>query len=142
MINQFRLLIADDDSMVRSIVIEHLTHAGFRHFLEASNGLEALKYIRNMRLPLDLVISDWEMPGVDGLTVLKALRSQPGREDVKFMMLTSQVSRERHKVARARESHADAYMIKPFRGEILKEKVIALLTGAAEFAPLAKKGSA
>ncbi|MBK9293880.1 MAG: response regulator [Oligoflexia bacterium] len=83
-------LVVDDDGMVRDILVNYLKSFGFTKILEAKNGKDAMKFIRNPSQPIDYVISDWEMPKIDGLTLLRALRREPGRRNVKFIMVTSQ----------------------------------------------------
>src|SRR4051812_42654526 len=86
------VLVVDDDAMVRHILVEYLRSFGFKKINEAKNGLEALKYVRNYDEPLDLVISDWQMPRMDGHVLLKAVRSDPVRNSIKFIIVTSQAS--------------------------------------------------
>ncbi len=131
-------LVVDDDSMVRDILIQYLKSFGFQNILDAKDGKVALKIVRNPNQHIDFIISDWEMPHVDGLTLLRAVRQEPCRRDTKFMMVTSQGSHERMKISKAAKSRVDAYIVKPFRGELLKQKVTTLLNGeidesAAEF---------
>ena len=78
---------------------------------------------------LDIIISDWEMPQIDGLTLLRAVRKDPTRANLKFLMVSSQGSHERMKITKAAKSHVDAYLVKPFRAYDLKEKVENLVRG-------------
>jgi two-component system chemotaxis response regulator CheY len=124
---ELNILVADDDAMVRTIMVEYLKDFGFRNILECKNGEMALKFINNKDQLIDLIISDWEMPKIDGLTLLKAVRRHPLRAKTKFIMCTSQASRERIKISQARQWQVDGYIVKPFRGEILKQKIFAVL---------------
>ena len=72
---------------------------------------------------MELVLSDWEMPQVDGLTLLKAIRKNPLRRRLRFIMVTSQRSMERFKVTQAARWQVSAYILKPFRLHLLKEKL-------------------
>lgn len=121
------ILVVDDDAMVRTIVTEYLVTFGFTRIEEAKNGRHAMKIMNYENKFYDLVISDWEMPEVDGLTFLKALRNDPAREMCKFIMVTSQSSQERFKISRAAKSRVDAYIVKPFRGDMLKQKIYEVL---------------
>lgn len=121
------VLVADDDEVVRKLIVEYLTSFGFKHFLEASDGSEAFRYIVDRIQRIDLVISDWEMPRTDGLTFLRAVREQKHREGLPFIMVTSQQSHERDKISHARKHQVDSYIVKPFRGETLREKVFQVL---------------
>lgn len=126
-LKSINILVVDDDAMVRSIVIEYLKRFGFVNIVEEKNGMRALKHVRDHEVPIDLIISDWEMPEIDGLTILKAVRNDPHRRDVKFMIVTSQSSHERVKVTQAIQSRVDAYIIKPFRGETFRQKIMEVL---------------
>ncbi|HEX4925942.1 MAG TPA: response regulator [Bdellovibrionales bacterium] len=126
-IEDVTVLVVDDDAMVMSIVVEYLKSFGFKHILEAKDGKAAIKILQDPHQRVDMILSDWEMPNVDGHTLLKAVRNHPTRSSVKFLMVTSQNSRERTKIAQARQLNVDAYIVKPFRGEILREKIFKVL---------------
>lgn len=121
------ILVVDDDAMVRTILAEYLMSFGFVRIDEAKNGKQAMKMMSYENKFYDLVISDWEMPEVDGLTFLKAMRNDPARSETRFIMVTSQSSQERFKISRAAKSRVDAYIVKPFRGDLLKQKVYEVL---------------
>jgi two-component system chemotaxis response regulator CheY len=121
------ILVVDDDAMVRTIVTEYLMSFGFVRIDEAKNGRHAIKTMSTENKFYDIVISDWEMPEVDGLTFLKALRNDPTRDLCKFIMVTSQSSQERFKISRAAKCRVDAYIVKPFRGDLLKQKLYEVL---------------
>lgn len=121
------ILVVDDDAMVRNIIIEYLQGFGFKNILEAKNGDHALKFLNDKDQLVDLIISDWEMPKVDGLVLLKAVRKHPVRTKTKFIMVTSQASRERIKISQARQWKVDGYIVKPFRGEVLRNKIFSVL---------------
>jgi len=126
-IESFSVLVVDDDAMVRSILIEYLRKFGFIQIEDCKDGRRALTVLNNKEKHFDLVISDWEMPHADGLTVLKAVRKHPLRKNLKFIMVTSQSSQERFKITQAAQWKVDAYLVKPFRGEALKERIFAVL---------------
>lgn len=121
------ILIVDDDPMIRQIIIQNLRLVGFQKFLEANNGTEAHKFILDPLQKIDLILCDWEMPKTDGLTFLRAVRAHRSRADVPFIMVTSQQSQERVKISKARKHHVDAYIVKPFRAEVLRQKVFQVL---------------
>jgi len=120
-------LVVDDDGQVRAILAEYLKSFGFNKVLEAKDGKTALKLVQNHSQRIDIIISDWEMPYIDGLTLLRAVRKDPYREDVKFLMVSSQSSRERIKISEAAKAYVDAYVVKPFRAKILREKITNLV---------------
>jgi len=126
------VLVVDDDEMIRSIVMEQLKAIGFQKFLEAGNGTEAHKYILDPLVRIDLIICDWEMPKTDGLTFLRAVRAHRSRKETPFIMVTSQQSQERMKITKAGLNHVDAYIVKPFRSEVLRQKVFEVLFEAIE----------
>lgn len=125
---ELTFLVVDDDGMVRNILVEYLKGFGYKKIIEAKNGAEALKIIRDTRVRIDIIISDWEMPKINGLTLLKAIRRDAHRSSVKFVMVSSQASRERQKITKAMEASVDAYLIKPFRAHALKEKIDLLVS--------------
>ncbi|MCB0394087.1 MAG: response regulator [Bdellovibrionales bacterium] len=126
-LSEIHILVVDDDAMVRSILTQFLQRFGFKNVVDVKDGKDALKYVQDNEERLDLVISDWEMPEADGLTVLKAIRKHPRRQSTKFIMVTSQGSRERIKITQAARWRVDAYLVKPFKGETLREKLIEVL---------------
>lgn len=121
------VMVVDDDPMVRQIIIQNLKAVGFQKFLEAGDGSEAHKHILDPLQNVDLVICDWEMPKTDGLTLLRAIRSHRTRGHIPFIMVTSQQSQERMKITKAAQNQVDAYIVKPFRAETLREKVFEVL---------------
>ncbi len=120
---EINILVVDDDAQVRSVIVDYVRSFGFKNIIEAHGGEHALKIIRDHRVVLHLVLSDWDMPVIDGFTVLKAVRNDPAHARVKFIMITSQKNQERTKIALAKKWGVNAYIVKPFRGETLKEKI-------------------
>ena len=118
-----RILVIDDDAMVRSVVVDYLKVFGFTAITEASSGEHALRIVRDESQRIDFVISDWEMPDINGITILQALRKTPCRENTPFIMITSQSPRERQKIEWARKWRVSGYIVKPFRGRLLREKI-------------------
>jgi two-component system, chemotaxis family, chemotaxis protein CheY len=124
------ILLVDDDAMVRSILTEYLAAMGFKNVRVAKDGDDALKLIKDTKFAIDLVISDWEMPEVTGLTLLKAVRSNSHRAETPFIMVTSQRSMERFKITQAAQWKVDSYIMKPFRQNILKTKIFEVMDWA------------
>lgn len=120
---QVSILLVDDDAMVRAILVEYLAGMGFKNVHAAKNSEHALKLIQDGKFHIDLVISDWEMPEVSGLTLLKAVRNHPARGGTPFIMVTSQRSMERFKITQAAQWQVSSYVIKPFRQEMLRAKI-------------------
>lgn len=126
-IERLIVLVADDDEQVRKIIINYLMIFGFKNILEAKDGTEAFRFIQDSIQKLDLIISDWEMPRTDGLTLLRAVRQHRHRSETPFIMVTSQQSQERLKISNAKKYQVDSYIVKPFRAETLRAKIMEVL---------------
>lgn len=122
-----RVLIVDDSSVMRKIVGRSLRQAGLevQQLLEASNGSEALIVAREN--PLDLILSDINMPLMDGLEFVRQLRCIEAAQNIPVIMITTEAG-EAH-VVQALSSGASGYIRKPFTPEQIKERVIPLLRG-------------
>ena len=97
-----------------------LKDAGFFRLATANDGKEALQKIH--RTQFDLVICDWNMPGLTGLDILKAVRDDEALKSTLFMMVTA--TAETEKVKTAIENGINSYIVKPFQANVLYEKVI------------------
>lgn len=131
------VLVVDDDAEIRQIIIQQLRVIGFGRFLEAGNGTEAFKFVLDPLQRIDVIICDWEMPKTDGLTFLRAVRGHRTRSQIPFIMVTSQQSQERLKISQAKRHEVNAYIVKPFRAETLRQKVFQVLFGTPEKKPVA-----
>ena len=89
MSNQFNpelsILVVDDDAMVKNILVEYLQGMGFKKVHAAKKSTQALQILQDHKLRIDLIISDWEMPEVSGLTLLKSVRNSPARKTTPFI---------------------------------------------------------
>lgn len=117
------VVVVDDDSQVLEVIVEYLEYFGLCNVKQFTKPQLALQYIQDVGSHIDIIFSDWEMKNMSGLDLLKAVRGNPQRKDTPFIMVTSQSSLERIKITRAVQSKVDAYIIKPFRAEVLKDKV-------------------
>lgn len=117
------ILIVDDDAEIRDIIKNYLMYFGFKSIIEAKDGSEAYRILLDDRQKIDLIISDWEMPRADGITLLKAVRSSTSRSSTPFIMVTSQQSQEREKITKAKKYGVNCYIVKPFVAETLQQKV-------------------
>lgn len=110
-----RILIVDDSSVMRKIVARGLRQAGFKidDIQEAGDGAEALQILNSTNF--DLILSDWNMPNMDGLTFVKELRKS---DDTPVVMITTEGGDA--KVAEAVQSGANGHIKKPFTPEDLK----------------------
>jgi two-component system chemotaxis response regulator CheY len=125
---EVRVLIVDDSSVMRKIVERSLRQAGLDSLVvyEASNGTEALDLLRAKQV--DLILSDINMPSMDGLEFLRQIQAQKLAPDVPVVMITTESSEEH--VKQAIQSGARGYIRKPFTAEQVKERVLSLLKAA------------
>jgi two-component system chemotaxis response regulator CheY len=112
-------LIVDDSTTMRMILKAYLQKMGFT-VTEAINGLDALVKLRAMG-KADVVLVDWNMPEMDGLDFVKAVRAEVGYAALPLMMVTT--NSERDHVERALEAGANEYIMKPFTGAMIREKL-------------------
>ena len=115
-------LIVDDQQSMRSLVRTSLQQLGFREFREAADGEAGLREM--IAKPAHLVISDFNMPKLDGLGLLRAVRAHPPTSGAAFIMLTGRADREL--VQRAVQFGVNNYLVKPFTTQTLKEKIEAV----------------
>ena len=126
--SKLRVLIVDDSSVMRKIVERSLRQAGLDlgEVLEASNGAEALAEVNKGKF--DLILSDINMPAMDGLEFLRGLAGVESAKGVPVVMITTEGSEAR--VVEALSVGAKGYIRKPFTPEQVKERVAPLLGGA------------
>jgi two-component system chemotaxis response regulator CheY len=116
------VLIVDDQVSLRSLVRTGLQQLGFKEIREAPDGEEGLRAI--LTRPTHLVISDYNMPKLDGLGLLRAIRSHEPIRTTAFIMLTGRADKEL--VARAVQFGVNNYLVKPFTVANLKDKIEAV----------------
>ena len=114
-----RALVVDDSKTVRLLITSILEELGFE-VQEAENGLAALELIRS-EPQFDIALVDWEMPEMDGLALLHALRDDGSFDQLRLIIVTTKS--EMSDVVEALEAGADEYLMKPFTKEILAEKL-------------------
>jgi two-component system chemotaxis response regulator CheY len=113
----FRVLVADDDDLTRTLIVLALAAVGIKQTVAATDGLEAMKLIQ--RQPFDLLMLDWHMPGKSGLEVLRAVRSRDSQ--VPIVMVTAEATRDL--VVEALLAGASDYIVKPFDAKTLWAKI-------------------
>lgn len=119
-----KILIVDDMPSIRDLVRAQLRTMGFTNIIEAEDGEEALKIILAHVAdsnPLQLVISDWNMPKMKGLELLKQVRANPKTNQLPFVLLTSES--ERDQVTEAVLAGVSQYIVKPFSGKVFEDKL-------------------
>lgn len=104
---------------MRSILRAHLTKWGFE-ITEAANGRDALARLKQMAHP-DLVLVDWDMPEMDGIAFIRAVRAEHGYDALPLMMVTTHT--ELDHVSTALDAGANEYIMKPFTREMIREKL-------------------
>ncbi len=114
-----RILIVDDFSTMRRIVKNLLNDLGFSNTAEAEDGNSALAALRASSF--DFVVTDWNMPGMTGIELLKAIRNDPKLAKLPVLMVTAEAKREQ--IVEAAQSGVNGYIIKPFTAETLKDKL-------------------
>ena len=116
---KMKVLVVDDFSTMRRIVKNILRQLGFENILEADDGMSALDVLRSQTV--DFIISDWNMPRLSGIELLKAVRTSEEWKDLPFLMVTAEGQKEN--VIEAVKSKVSNYIVKPFTPETLAEKI-------------------
>jgi two-component system, chemotaxis family, chemotaxis protein CheY len=127
-VSEIRALIVDDSSVMRKIVERALRQAGLESLVvhEAGSGTEGLEVLKDQ--PVDLILSDINMPAMDGLEFLRQVRAQNLAPGVPVVMITTESSEEH--VKQAIQAGAQGYIRKPFTSEQVKERVLPLVRAA------------
>lgn len=116
-----RILICDDMMTMRKLVSKVCKDIGFTDLTEAADGLLAWKALNDANPPIGLIISDWNMPNCSGLEFLKKVRGDAKFAKLPFIMVTAEA--EQHQIVDAVKSGVSNYVIKPFTGDVLREKL-------------------
>lgn len=114
-----KVLVVDDVTSARRSTVRFLQELGFKSIDEAKNGFEALEKLKGERYAL--VISDWDMPDMFGVDLLKEVRASATMKDLPFIMLTSSASKET--VISALQAGVSEYIVKPLTVQILSDKL-------------------
>lgn len=115
--SQIRALIVDDQSSIRQVLANSLAQLGFTNIAQRKDGKEAVEYLDQN--PAHLVISDFNMPVMDGLALLKAVRGNPKTQKVAFIILTSEASKDL--VQEAVKAGVNNFLAKPYTVAKLRE---------------------
>jgi two-component system chemotaxis response regulator CheY len=117
------VLIVDDQQSMRGICKYILNQLGFRDIVEARSGRDALSKLEKQSV--DLIISDWNMDDIDGLTLLKVIRRHPRTREMPFIMATGRSDKEQ--VKEAITCGVNNYIIKPFDAVTMKRRIEAVI---------------
>ena len=118
-IESTRFLVVDDFSTMRRIVRNLLKALGFLNVQEAEDGVDALKKLRSDTF--DFVVSDWNMPNMTGIELLKEIRADAKLKSLPVLMVTAEAKREN--IIEAAQAGASGYVVKPFTAATLDEKL-------------------
>jgi two-component system chemotaxis response regulator CheY len=121
--NNMKFMVVDDFSTMRRIIRNLLKELGYNNVEEAEDGNMALAKIK--RETFDFVVSDWNMPGMDGLQLLQAIRADASLSHLPVLMVTAEAKKEN--IIAAAQAGASGYIVKPFTAATLDEKISKIL---------------
>ena len=114
-----KFLVVDDFSTMRRIVRNLLKELGFTNVQEAEDGVDALNKLRGEKF--DFVVSDWNMPNMTGIDLLRNIRGDAGLKHLPVLMVTAEAKKEN--IIEAAQAGASGYVVKPFTAATLDEKL-------------------
>ncbi len=117
--NNMKILVVDDFSTMRRIIKNLLRDLGFTNTQEADDGLTALPMLKSGNF--DFLVTDWNMPGMQGIDLLKEVRADESLSTLPVLMVTAEQKREQ--IIEAAQAGVNGYIVKPFTAVTLKEKI-------------------
>jgi len=114
-----KILIVDDFSTMRRIIKNLLRDLGFTNTHEADDGMTALPMLRSGDFAF--LVTDWNMPGMTGISLLKEVRADPRLASLPVLMVTAEAKRDQ--IIEAAQAGVNGYVVKPFTAQVLKEKI-------------------
>ncbi len=114
-----KILIVDDFSTMRRIIKNLLRDLGYNNSAEADDGKTGLPMLQSGNF--DFLVTDWNMPGMSGIELLRAVRADEKLKDLPVLMVTAESKREQ--IVEAAEAGVNGYIVKPFTATTLKEKI-------------------
>jgi two-component system chemotaxis response regulator CheY len=118
-----KILIVDDFATMRRILKNILKQLGFKNLVEADDGTTALNILESQKI--DLIISDWNMPKMTGIELLKKLRASTEYKKTPFLMVTAEAQKQN--VIEAVQAGVSNYVVKPFTAEAISDKLKKIL---------------
>ena len=115
-----KILVVDDFSTMRRIIKNLLRDLGFANIQEADDGNTALPMLKQG--DFDFVVTDWNMPGMQGIDLLRAIRADASLKHIPVLMVTAEAKKEQ--IVAAAQAGVNGYVIKPFTAATLKEKLV------------------
>jgi two-component system, chemotaxis family, chemotaxis protein CheY len=128
--SDLQILVVDDFSTMRRIIKGLLTELGYGNISEADDGQTALPLLKSKNF--DFLITDWNMPGMPGLELLKQIRADERLKKLPVLMVTAEA--KRNQIIEAAQAGVNGYVVKPFTAVILKEKIEKVLAATASAA--------
>jgi len=123
-----KILVVDDSSTMRRILVNCLAKMNMSNVAQAGDGVEAMKVLSEQG-PFDLCLTDWNMPNMNGLDLLKQIKADPKYQAMPVVMVTTEAEKER--IVEAVRCGAVNYIVKRFTPEILQEKLKAFINAGA-----------
>lgn len=121
-----KILVVEDTDYQREICCHQLRASGFANVAGKRNGVEAISYLENN--PVDLIISDWSMPELGGLELLKKVKANPSLQNIPFIMFTVHDDEEKNR--EAMEAGAIDFLVKPASTDFLQERIAKIFEGS------------
>lgn len=116
---KMHVLVVDDFATMRRIITNVLRQLGYEHIMEAEDGTKALQILETEKI--DFVITDWNMPQMSGLDLLKAIRASEDKKHIPVLMVTAEAMQEN--IIKAAQAGVNNYIIKPFDAKTLSDKI-------------------
>jgi len=116
-------LVVDDFATMRKVLRNLLKQSGHENVVEAEDGVSALQIIKTQKI--DFIISDWHMPNMTGLELLKSIRADKEVSDTPFLMITAETVPD--SIISALKAGVSSYIVKPFTAEVLSEKIAKIM---------------
>ncbi|MEQ8163000.1 MAG: response regulator [Smithellaceae bacterium] len=123
--SNIKILVVDDFATMRKVVRNLLKQGGYEDIVEAEDGVMALKALKSQKI--DFIVSDWNMPNMTGLELLKAVRADAELAKTPFLMVTAEALQDN--VVAAVKAGVSNYIVKPFTAEVLNEKIKKIIEG-------------
>ena len=114
-----KILVVDDFSTMRRIIRNLLRDLGFNNAEEADDGATALPMLKTGRF--DFLVTDWNMPIMEGIDLVRAIRADPDLRELPILMVTAEARREQ--IVAAAEAGVNGYIVKPFTAQTLEQKI-------------------
>lgn len=118
-----KILVVDDSSTMRRIIINTLNKIGYSDYAEAANGREGVE--RLAAVPIDMIITDWNMPEMSGVDFIRAVRANDQTKHLPVIMVTTNAAQE--DIVQALDAGVNNYVVKPFTPDTIKERIQAAI---------------